>query len=778
MREMKERNQADLILIPPKKRPTRRSSPLTIRQLLLSGFGFLAARAVPIPGIAPFGIAYLSMERSLSPRSILTFLMVLLGYLSLGDWFSLRYIGTAVAILGSLFFLDKPRKLSGKTMAMLSAGMLLIFNAFSLLWSDFSIHGFFTLLLDPAMAVLGVLIFERCHPFFSGVSLGDGSPSEEERLSLWLLFAVSLLSLRNFWGTDWLSIANVAGFTTLGFLAVSGGIRAATLGGPILGFLLGFGGDLLPNLAIFSFCGLVCGIPGQFRKFTTSGILALTGLFLATYAHGSHAPVLRYFEAVFGAGILLLLPNSCFRKGEAFVSSHPLSTASTDSYRGQVQNRLAMTVASFRTLADTFVRISEKEAEPDNREVAALFDLAASQVCRTCSRATECWKRNFNATYQTLLQLLQRLERKGAVRKLDVDPFFSERCLKLDAFLTEINRLYEIHKINQVWKQKLCENRLLVGEQFNGVAEILERLGTELSRDFDSNLLVDQELRRELEKQGLHPEQITLSREMDGRQTIRFTFSNHRRGDTAIILSVLHQVLGKTFAQADEVSPDSLLFREFPTLTIEAASASSQKEEESGDAHGMNQLQCGKYIATLSDGMGTGHRAGQESTATISLLNAFLDAGFDKTVAVKLINSVMVMKSAKEAFTTVDLCMVDLYTGEAEFIKNGAEPSYIKRKTGTETVRSASLPVGVLSGVEVESFAHRLTAGDTVVMVSDGLALKASGGDWLRHMIDSASWNVSPQDLADEILARALALKGGEADDDMTVLVLRLDNVA
>jgi stage II sporulation protein E len=118
--------------------------------------------------------------------------------------------------------------------------------------------------------------------------------------------------------------------------------------------------------------------------------------------------------------------------------------------------------------------------------------------------------------------------------------------------------------------------------------------------------------------------------------------------------------------------------------------------------------------------------------------------------------------------------MIDLYTGETEFIKNGAEPSYIKRKQITETIRAASLPVGVLTGVEAESFAHRLESGDTIVMVSDGLELRESGESWILHTLERFPENISAQELADGIMQHSRDLKGGKADDDMTVLVLRL----
>lgn len=778
MRELNERTHADIVIIPQQKRESKKNSALSLKEILLRAIGFLAARAVPLPGIAPFGIAFLSTERRCSFGSMITFAAVILGYLSLGDWYCLRYLGATAVILGCLLCMEKPEKLSARSMALLSAGALFLFHALAMLWNGFTLWGIFLLLIDSAMTALGVMMFDRCKTLFAHKNKEETTPSDDEILSVWLLSGVSLLSLQNLWGTEWFSVSHVGGFFLLGILALSGGLRAATLGGPIIGALVGMHGDFLAILATFSLSGLLAGSVGKFHRYATLGVLAVSGTFFTAYILGNNAPILRYLESVLGAGLLLLFPDSFFQKAKSFIPDSCNVVSGHQDDREQLTERLSLAAESFRTLSHTFVEISDKEEQEDTREIAALFDVAASHVCRTCSKANECWKRNFNTTYQTLLQLLNRLERKGAVRKLDVDPFFSDRCLKLDAFLTEINRLYEIHKINQVWKQKLCENRLLAGEQFQGVADILDRMSKDFSKDMDTNTTLRIQLSKALEAQGLPTKDISLSRETDGRQTVHIRFLHPVANENALILSLLQQTLGKTFIPIQESNGLSLLFQETPSLMVEAGTASSQKEEECGDAHGLNQLQRGKYIASLSDGMGTGSRASRESNATITLLNAFLDAGFDKTVAVKLINSVMVMKSAKEAFATLDLCMIDLYSGEVEFIKNGAEPSYIKRENGTETVRSASLPVGVLSGVEVESFAHRLNSGDTIVMVSDGLSLKESGGDWLRHVIDSSSINIPPQQLADEILAKALSLKDGEADDDMTVLVLRLNKAA
>ncbi len=776
MKDTKEKLIPQTSLFPREKRGLRpvEGFPLSLSNILIRSIGFLVSRATPIPGIFPFGLAFLTIERTFSAKSLFTLLMVLSGYASLGTWQSFPYICACIVFEGVLLFSEHTKELSQKATLILTVSVTAFFHAVTLLWDGLAPISLLLFLLNLSFLGMGVLAFDRCHTLLSRKNFRSGLFTVEERLSLCVLTGIVLLSFQNFPASDWLSLANILGFLLLGMIAISNGLPASTIAGLIIGFLLGFQTELLSCLAVFGFCGLTCGLCNRFRKHGVAAALALSGLLLSSYAYGNGIPAIHYPEAPLGAILLLLIPPSAFRELHRFLEFSPVSAKEDVTYKTHLQSRLVSAADSFQTLAETFVRISDKQDRTDIQDIALLLDTAADHVCRHCSRVQDCWNRNFNSTYKTMFQLLEKLERKGILQPEDASPYFSGRCLHLSPLLKEMNRLFEIHKINQIWKGKLCENRTLIGEQFHGIAEILTRLSTELDDAMTLDCLAAQEIRCRLEKQHILTETVQVLQLPNGRQMVEITLKNHAESKQGIILSILKNILGKNFSITETGNSSMLQFCEVPEFFIDAAVAAAGREGECGDSHALHLLHGGKYIATLSDGMGTGYRASRESSATLALLEAFMDAGFDKTVAVKLINSVMVMKSANEAFATVDMCMIDLYTGETEFIKNGAEPSYIKRRYITETVRSASLPVGVLSGVEAETFAHRLDCGDTVVMISDGLALREGREDWLRQMLEQTPPDLSSQTLADRIMARSLELKGGVADDDMTVLVLRL----
>ena len=53
----------------------------------------------------------------------------------------------------------------------------------------------------------------------------------------------------------------------------------------------------------------------------------------------------------------------------------------------------------------------------------------------------------------------------------------------------------------------------------------------------------------------------------------------------------------------------------------------------------------------------------KESELVVDLLEQFLEAGFTKETAVRMINSALIVRSDEQAFSTIDISSLDLYTG-------------------------------------------------------------------------------------------------------------------
>lgn len=154
-------------------------------------------------------------------------------------------------------------------------------------------------------------------------------------------------------------------------------------------------------------------------------------------------------------------------------------------------------------------------------------------------------------------------------------------------------------------------------------------------------------------------------------------------------------------------------------IQIAARSITKNKSEVSGDTFVQTKLHDGKFMMALSDGMGSGPRAKKSSSTVIKMLKRLLTTGFDKDVSISLINSSVNLNSNEETYATIDICVFDLVTGNIEFIKNGACPTFIKSNNKVEIVKAISLPAGIVDNIDLVVYDKDLRGGEIVIMCSD-----------------------------------------------------------
>ncbi len=216
------------------------------------------------------------------------------------------------------------------------------------------------------------------------------------------------------------------------------------------------------------------------------------------------------------------------------------------------------------------------------------------------------------------------------------------------------------------------------------------------------------------------------------------------------------------------------VFEQTPALSIEVGASlrSRSGEAVAGDGFLSRQLPGGRHLLALSDGMGCGEIAMQQSHLALSLIAQCLGAGYTRAQAISVVNSLMLMCTGSELYATMDLCEIDLHTGEAAFDKLGACASFVVRGGEVRAVCADTLPVGAVENVEASSVRMTLSPGDLLVMMSDGVLFSFPGGEEaLSKAIADLAW-LHPQAVGERLIAQAL--DGGEATDDMAVLCVKV----
>ena len=156
----------------------------------------------------------------------------------------------------------------------------------------------------------------------------------------------------------------------------------------------------------------------------------------------------------------------------------------------------------------------------------------------------------------------------------------------------------------------------------------------------------------------------------------------------------------------------------------------------------------------------------------MSLLEQMIGAGFKAETAIKLINSSLVLKADKQTFSTIDMSIINLFTGMCEFIKIGAAAAFIKRGDWVETIASTTLPIGMFGNVDYDTVTKKLYEGDIIVLLTDGI-LDCIPGDNKENFIEQMLMEMksnNPQEIANRILERSLSQSNYIPMDDMTVI--------
>ena len=435
-------------------------------------------------------------------------------------------------------------------------------------------------------------------------------------------------------------------------------------------------------------------------------------------------------------------------------------------------------VSSLEKLSHAFLHLEETQSRITEEEYQNMSEDVREKVCKHCERKEVCFG------HEMLREVLHTIENYGAELNVEVKRKMQKKCMHAPQFLRTVLDVYKNEKQNLMWKQRIAENREGCAVQLDAFAHMLQHSTRELDASIFEDEHLEKKIKTKLTKIGLKLLSTVFLVTENGRYEIHVTI---RAGKglcvtTKEVAQIISECTGRDMVLGKEER--TTVGAEYGTvICVEGAKYHTLQgvakigkgcEKISGDNFSMLELPGGKHGVILSDGMGAGQAAYRESAMVVEVLEELLNAGFPKETALQMLNTAMVMGREEVKFSTIDMSLFDLYTGKCELVKAGASTTFIKYKDKVERVKSTSLPIGVMSKLEVDQTERQLQDGDMVIMVTDGVmdALPVGEQDFLMQMIVEGTQINNPKEIAHHILEQVLECSGEVPLDDMTVLVV------
>lgn len=542
-------------------------------------------------------------------------------------------------------------------------------------------------------------------------------------------------------------------------LAGAGICAAFALGGAMA---TGEAGILGAAVAIWAGGALFGGQGKWFCALACEGVYLLSGYVLHAF---EYFDTLNICLASAGIAAVALIPSSLL-KGlgkRLFPPAYSAALYAAERERRELFDKLGGSARLFLAMAQEF----EKQA-PEKPKVKSVCADVAAKVCARCKEREKCLDLAGEQAFERAAE--RALEGKETDAE-DLPLFIIGKCAGLDELLQAFSASARAAERAEKRRETAQENGRAIAAQMRGMAAVLGRLATRISRVGGG----DERAARELISELGYVNVVCRAAAVTGSgQELKVTL-RLREGDEEkkAVEKVVSRLMKKKMALRECVRGEgtaTLVFAPAPAYMLACGSAGCVKEgsNRAGDVSAVTDVGDGMVLASVCDGMGSGGEAAEESRACLDMLENFCRCGFEKGSVPALINKFLALRGG-ERFCALDACLIDLCEGTAEFVKLGAVESFLLREGTVRTIRGGALPVGVLDEIMPVYEKLPLKDGDMLVMVSDGVldALTLHGAEYALERIEA----LNPQKLANALIAAA---KKSGVSDDASVLAVRI----
>ena len=751
-----------------------------------------------------FSISLLGACLAFSIPALGIVVISLLGNLiKFGTGGAVEYLLTALVMIATLFII-KPRYNEQERNEKIKIGKNVFIATFligilKILMSTFTLYDILSTITLSTIALVFYKIFVNSLPVVQEFYTKRAF-SIEEVIGASLLFAIAVAAFgdSSIYG---FSIRNVFSILIVMILGWKNGILVGTTSGVTIGVTLGVISNNEPiMIAAYAISGMIAGILNRFGKIGVVIGFALGNVVLAYVSNGYTVELIHFKEILLASVGLLLVPKNLQIDLEEFIGNSkflPMAGERALNKSKEVAESLNNVSKAINQMATTY---EEEPATKDevNKEKEENKKIFVSELLNNLEPYKD------NMLYDDIADINGKIMDKIFNLLLDKQEITRQDLLKIFAdcnsyiigfddkdiskrleenimqIVRTINVSYKVSKSGFIWKKKIAQNKKNVEKQLKGVSKAIESMAKGLKEDIENEekyVKEKQQIIELLEQRNIELQDLSIKKEN------RFVVEIYRKENletTKIktIEKILTKILGEKVVlndQKDTGEKLTFISDDKYVMAMGTANMTKAKSKFSGDSTLTVRLNDGKYLIAISDGMGSGKEAKENSSKVLKLLENLLVSGFDKNISLDLINNALINQN-KESFVTLDIAIIDLYLGNVEFIKSAACPTYIKHGKKVQMIKSNSLPTGIIEGSKIQTYDKDIEQGEIIVLCSDGILdsnVEYKNKElWIKYLLEDIE-TTNTQKIANLILEESIDNNYGVAKDDMSVLVCK-----
>ena len=406
----------------------------------------------------------------------------------------------------------------------------------------------------------------------------------------------------------------------------------------------------------------------------------------------------------------------------------------------------------------------------DVRDVA---DRAANRACRSCPNSMVCWGRKYELFHKEFGRLVTQLRAGCELTEFSMSPDCAELCVDRGGAVRAIEAEYSRYVSAMADERRVKELRRIYTDQLSGVRDILRDMGSLNTQTLTVSRDLASEKRAEtvLKESGVDKPHAFIMQDRNSKLRFEAYGATEPQVTREYLGALLSGAIGREL-ELPEIGGSNGRFRitatERTRLSAKVGVYQLARDENKvcGDCYECFTGADGSLYIVLSDGMGTGSRARVDSTMACSVLSKLLKSGISLPAALETVNTALMVKSADESFATLDICRIDLNSGECAVYKAGAATTYIKSDNRLIRAALSSPPAGTGGRLNVPAQRFSVKNGDVIVMMTDGVA---PDEQWLSREL---SGRADPCELSERIAKAARVSENGREDDISVVAVV------